>query len=273
MPPGCEREGDTAPVPVLGRHCYERIRYPLGDAPPLVFLLIRPGQGNQLPFYIMRDKVSRQQFRTVLAGPGARDLLDRPTGRKLAAAAAVGVGAGGLYDVFTGRCCWAICREWEKAGPDPAAEQLPVMNVTVMEAHCFARCVGGKLPTEAQWLKAAGFYDEQAGPCKKNWKPGGIALNREAPAAVGTSADDESIFLCRDMAGNGREWTRDEVNRDDRTDPFSQPRKSDRFTLRGHSFREGVPFLFKKAEPETEQQGVPLEDTSFRVVIEIPVGS
>jgi hypothetical protein len=283
MPPGCEPDGDAALVPVFGKHYYERIRYPLGDAPPLVFLLIPPGKGNPGPFYIMRDKVSRQQFRTVMAGRRARELLE-PSRKKLAASAAVGVGAGGLYEVFAGKYPWAVSREWEEEAADPATDPLPAVNVTVLEAHYFALCVGGKLPSDAQWRKAAGEFDGQEGPFKQGWKPGGIALGRDDPAPVGTSPDDESGFHCRDMAGNGRELTRDLTDpRRDGTDPFTEPREQDFFRFRGHSFRRDRPYVFKNDEAgaagfhgRSEDGGFhgrPEDDVSFRVVIEPSPGS
>src|SRR5262249_46463629 len=195
------------------------VRYRTEDDPALVFLLVHGGKGNVLPFYIMRDKVSRRQFRSVMASQRARETLDR------------------LAEKYP----WTVKREWEKE-PD----QLPVTLVTLMEAHCFAASVGGKLPTEPQWRKAAGASDDdRRGPFDGGWERGGIPVGREEPAPVGESRADKSVYRCRDMAGNGKEWTRPDA-RTDGTDPLTEPRNEkerEPFAQIGQSFRKKEPFV------------------------------
>jgi formylglycine-generating enzyme required for sulfatase activity len=252
MPPGFEPEKGAELVPINGKSYLSRIHYPLRDA-PLVCLLIRPSHpGDPLPFYIMRDKVARGQLWALLTDARGQELLKRRSDR------------------YPG----TVRNSWREEPLSPGSAQLPAVDVTVMEAHCCAARVGGKLPTDLQWVKAGGGRDGAEGPYRPGWKPGGIALGLEGPRPVGTSPDDECpLSGCRDMAGNGRELTGELVEpRQDGTDPFTEPRRAeDWFILRGHSFRRDQPYTFKSALPQSVQHGDPQDDLGFRVVIELPV--
>lgn len=92
-------------------------------------------------------------------------------------------------------------------------DERPMSCVTWSEARMFCEWVGGDLPTEAQWEKAARgpanlpfpwgrFFDQ-------NWL---YVTNNDVdgpPARVGSYSRDKSGYGCLDMAGNVTEWCRD----------------------------------------------------------------
>ncbi len=156
----------------------------------------------------------------------------------------------------------AFYRELTAAtGPD----RLPVMNVTFAQAESFAKSLGGMLPTGRQWDYAAGITrrDSRAGPALGDR----IAINRETPLAVGGAVDDISPLQIRDMAGNGREFTRDRLTSED---------GESLVVLRGRNFKYRTPLTYdiltsEKDSKNTQTQRVAKASpyTGFRVVIEV----
>jgi serine/threonine protein kinase len=104
-------------------------------------------------------------------------------------------------------------KPWKSPNPEWTDEDFPVLGLKFSEAFHFAEWMNGKLPTVDQWDRAAGFYwpkdPLREGPYLGDWskdpKPE-IALQK--PMKVGMAKQDISPFQCRDMAGNGNEWTR-----------------------------------------------------------------
>ncbi|MBI4558588.1 MAG: SUMF1/EgtB/PvdO family nonheme iron enzyme [Candidatus Hydrogenedentes bacterium] len=91
----------------------------------------------------------------------------------------------------------------------------PVTNVTFYDAQAYAASVGKKLPTEAQWARAAYNPDGTplAYPWGNEWKPDGCNSGDpedgvDSLANVGSFAEDRTPSGCFDMAGNVMEWTR-----------------------------------------------------------------
>jgi hypothetical protein len=250
LPPGCQPDGSATD----GRY-YKRIVYPLPGATPVLFLLIpQKKPGEPPPFYIMRDKVSNGQFNAAAQDPRMEELLTE--------AAKVGP--------------WAVRREWNKEGRgDPGEAALPVVYVTLPEARCFAQFLGGELPTTAQWEKAAGRYDGAEGPFEPGKLPKGLAIAQNqrqgtsSPLPVGNPGGDESVFGCRDMADNGREWTATGV----RGELINLPGgvdANDKFYLRGGTFHEQEVFRFMDLKQQSlmSVRDMPRNDIGFRIVIE-----
>jgi formylglycine-generating enzyme required for sulfatase activity len=184
-----------------------------------------------------------------------------------------------------------LADDWMKA-PDPEAPgkvitvnnpnklQNPVMNVRVNEAHQFAQRMiskDAKLPTIVQWDKAAGRYDKQKGegPYKGDWHNGGVAVGRtfeQGPLSIGAAIEDESIFECRDMAGNGREWTRNGHGQKEAYVGSYDFENSDPVITRGRRFTENAPLTFEDLDMnlgEHENFADRHPQLGFRVVVEL----
>src|SRR5262249_1722340 len=148
---------------------------------------------------------------------------------------------------------------WEELAREHGDERCPVFGVPVEDCYRFAVWLGGHLPTRQQWDKAAGFYDgydfDQQGPYEEPWEPGEIAVGRSAPMAVGTALKDRSRFGVRDMAGNGREWTRDVSG--NLQVPLQDPRPHDRVLLRGAGYQFGQPLRFGSLKPSQPDDSAP----------------
>jgi serine/threonine protein kinase len=255
LPQGFRKDNDpsTKVVTIAGKGRYTHIVFPFAGADPLVFLLMSPTREPNLPaFYISKDKVTRGQFMALLQDPRMEDLLRS------------------FEHKAEGQGLMLVRRNWRHVAWTDDRPQLPMTNVTPTEAHCFAACLGGKLPTAAQWDKAGGRFEDPPAkaPCdvdnwtqRKEWEP------------VGSSPADTSILGCTDMSGNGREWVRSIVSEgNDRTVPMETPTPEDNVMRRGNAPQSPKPFYFNaiRSHPLDRPYDSSEEDTGFRVVVEVP---
>lgn len=118
--------------------------------------------------------------------------------------------AGRLHPVY-----WRNSAGWQQRRFDAwrALEpELPVIHINAFEAEAYCRWAGRRLPTEAEWERAAAT--EPAAVAKRPY-PWGSALpeRRRAnlasgiPVPVGALAEGDSAWGCRQMLGNVWEWT------------------------------------------------------------------
>jgi formylglycine-generating enzyme required for sulfatase activity len=91
-------------------------------------------------------------------------------------------------------------------------ERYPVVNVNWFEADAYCRWIGRRLPTEAEWEKAARGPDGNLYPWGNRFDEtlGNVSLaGRGGAAPVGRFPGDRSVYGVYDLAGNVMEWTAD----------------------------------------------------------------
>jgi iron(II)-dependent oxidoreductase len=100
--------------------------------------------------------------------------------------------------------------------PDYVMAQWPALYVTWQEAADFCMARGKRLPTEAQWEKAARGPDGKLFPWGDQTPSAGMAVFgqyhvHEIPlvAAVSSGVEGQSPYGLRHMAGNVAEWVQD----------------------------------------------------------------
>ena len=110
-----------------------------------------------------------------------------------------------------------FCAATGRAPPEPAfpvTDDHPVHHVTWHDARAYCAWAGLRLPTEAEWERAAAGptrrrypWGDEPAPGRANWL--GLDDGHETTAPAGALAGDRSPDGCLDMSGNVREWVAD----------------------------------------------------------------
>ena len=140
----------------------------------------------------------------------------------------------------------ALWRERRMFGEDGLVPQLPLTGVSWYEAEAYAAFAGKRLPTEAEWEKAAA-WDESAGARRR------FAWGDEEPSTqvcnfgfrfwgttpVGSFPAGASAYGCEDMTGNVWEWTSTPFEGYPGFEPFPYPEYSETWFDGDHRVLKG----------------------------------
>jgi formylglycine-generating enzyme required for sulfatase activity len=184
------------------------------------------------------------------------------------------------YEVSVGQYAKFLEATSLEAPPDwdvmnqPQHQKRPVVNIDWADAVIYCKWAGKRLPTEAEWEKAARGTDGRTYPWgnelptqlhanfgKTEWN------NHAALVPVGKLEDGKSPYGIYDMAGNAWEWVSDWYDRDYYQNSPSQnpagPSSAELKVLRGGSWSNTQDDL-RSANPHIYEPGIRYHNVGIR---------
>ena len=152
-------------------------------------------------------------------------------------------------------------RGWSSGTFPPDRANHPVTGVSWYEAAAYARWVGKELPSRAQWYRAALGDGGHVYPWGRDARSATrrANFNLAGTSPVGSFPLGVSPFGCFDMAGNVREWLRDEIA------------KGGRYFAAGGSWEDPT-YMFFADHLEPFDPAFAGPGLGFRLVTRVPTG-
>lgn len=177
--------------------------------------------------------------------------------------------------------------DWFLQDPVPEKKDHPVVNVSWEDAQGYCAWLSNyagqtyRLPTEAQWEKAARGMDGLRFPWGDEWVDGACHIAAKGTAAVTQYEAFASPFGCVGMLGNVQEWTRTQWGSDRHEPDYRYPyvindgRDQEAVAYKTRRICRGFPFNAAAADvvrSTVRTHAIPRSATpfrGFRVVLEL----
>ncbi|MFW6119084.1 MAG: SUMF1/EgtB/PvdO family nonheme iron enzyme [Planctomycetota bacterium] len=166
---------------------------------------------------------------------------------------------------------------WEDDEYPEGRGDYPVRQISASDARAYAAWAGGRLPTEAEWEKAARGVDGRRYPWGDRFREDCAQHMRSedaGPTRVGSFKAWSSPYGCMDMIGNVMEWTTSRFAPYEGNQLEVPTDDTNRLVRRGGSWRkeELAPIPTRCASRYPAHPGEAEMNTGFRIVMDAEAG-